>query len=743
MTKKIIISLATLMMLSACSAVSAHVEMNLPLGPVTMYVKYPSSQSYFNTQLKSISSGYDVQNGTYIDWCTAKNIFINPNYNYTNTHLYSIYNTSMPSYLWHSNWSKINYILNHKIQNADWKQIQYAIWYLLDYGNSGLNSDGWSMVQNASLYGESYSPTYFDIIGIIADAGQNIQRQLLELRIVDPNGDADGDGVKNINEDVDSNGNPNNDDTDSDGIPNYLDSDDDGDNILTIVEVTDGNQFGQDVDNDGTPNYLDTNSDGDRKRDVCEGTGDIDGDGIPNYLDSNDEDGPNGDLDGDGLQNYIEDNLGTNKTNPDSDGDSLNDYTETKGGSPFDSDNDTVIDANDPDDDGDGILTIVEVTDGNKFGQDVDNDGLPNYLDTDSDGDGLLDQDEGTGDHDGDGIPNYLDPDDRQAPSKVENLSAIDVKDGKIDLSWNPATDNVGVEHYEICRDGNLILNITGTVHQDTGLSNGHSYHYTVRAVDTAGNQGNFSDPAIGTPTKTTHYNPPQNNENNNNNNQAPIANASAGEPYTGVVNENITFNASYSSDPDHDVLSYYWDFGDGTISAGEIVTHVYTTAGEYNVTLRVTDNHGKTGSDVTVASVLEASKPLSQPDVTGPSEGYINIAYTFSIIVNDTTSNIKFIIDWDDGNNSESGNHAEGLLFMINHTWTKPGEYNITVTVSDDQTAATTRKIIEIYPPNASGKIPESSNFLLILLALLALMFLLFFLLLGKRRKDEEEEEK
>jgi chitodextrinase len=622
MAKKIvIISLTALVMLSASCTVSAYVEVNLPHDPITMYVQYPSSQSYFDTQLKNISSGYDVHNGTYIDWCGAKSIFINPNYDYTNTHLYSIYNTSMPSYLWHNNWSKINYILNHKVQNVDWKQIQYAIWYLLDYGDSGLNNDGWSMVQNASLYGDSYSPTYFDIIGIIADAGQNIQRQLLELRLVDPNGDADGDGVKNIDEDVDSNGDPNNDDTDSDGIPNYHDSDDDGDNILTIVEVTDGNQFGQDVDNDG----------------------------------------------------------------------------------------------------------------------------LPNYLDTDSDDDGLLDQDEGTGDHDGDGIPNYLDPDDRQAPSRVENLSAIDAKDGKIDLSWDPATDNVGVDHYEIYRDGTLILNLTGTSHQDIGLINGHSYNYTVRAVDAAGNQGNFSDPAIGTPTKTPsapHNNPPQNNDNNNND-KAPIANASAGEPYTGLVNENITFNASYSSDPDHDVLSYYWGFGDGTTSAGIIVTHIYPTAGEYNVTLIVTDSHGKTGLDTTIASVLEASKPLSQPDVTGPSEGYINVAYNFSIIVNDSDSIIKFIIDWDDGNINQSDNHAAGSLFMVNHAWTKPGEYNITVTASDSHTDATTKKTIEIYPPNTSGKIPESNNFLLILLALLALMFLLFFLLLGKRRKDEEDEEK
>jgi chitodextrinase len=704
-----------------------------------MNAQYPSSQSYFNTQLKNISFGYDVQNGTYIDWCAAKEIYINPNHNYTNTHLYSLYNTSMPSYLWHTNWSKINYLLNHKVQNVDWRQIQYAIWYLLDYGDAGLNGDGWSMVHNASLYGESYAPTYFDIIGVIADAGQHVQKQVLEVRLIDPDGDADGDGVKNIDEDVDADGNPNNDDTDSDGINNYLDTDDDGDEILTQIEVTDGTQFGQDVDNDGIPNYLDTNSDGDCKRDICEGRGDIDDDGVPNYLDANDNDGPSGDLDHDELQNSLEDTLGTNKTNPDSDGDSLGDYTETDGGSPIDTDNDGIIDANDPDDDDDEIPTLIEVTDGNQFGQDVDNDGTPNYHDTDSDDDGLLDQEEGTGDYDGDGIPNYLDPDDRQAPSKVENLSAMDAKDGKINLSWDPATDNVGVNHYEIYRDGNLIVNITGTSHQDTGLTNGHSYTYTVRAVDAAGNQGDFSDPAIGTPSKTptlpSHHTTSQTNEQNN---TAPVANASAGEPYIGIVNQTITFNASYSYDPDYDVISYYWSFGDGTTSTGKIATHVYTAPREYNVILTVTDSHGKSGSDLTLASVIEASKPLSQPDVNGPSEGYINIEYNFSIIVNDSNSDIKFIIDWDDGNIIESGNNTARSLFIINHAWTKPGEYNITVTAYDGQTDATTKKTIEIHPPLDSGaKIPESSNFLLILLALLALMLLLLFFLLAKRRKN------
>jgi aqualysin 1 len=60
------------------------------------------------------------------------------------------------------------------------------------------------------------------------------------------------------------------------------------------------------------------------------------------------------------------------------------------------------------------------------------------------------------------------------------------------------------------------------------------------------------------------------------------------------------TFDASASTD-DHGVISYNWSFGDGsTQSTGNSVTkvsHTYTTAGTYTVTLTVTDAAGQTGT--------------------------------------------------------------------------------------------------------------------------------------------------
>ena len=83
--------------------------------------------------------------------------------------------------------------------------------------------------------------------------------------------------------------------------------------------------------------------------------------------------------------------------------------------------------------------------------------------------------------------------------------------------------------------------------------------------------------------------------------NQSPTSNA--GGPYSGRRNIPVAFDGSRSSDPDGGVLFYAWDFGDGTQGTGINPTHSYATAGDYSVTLRVTDSAGST-SAATTASV-------------------------------------------------------------------------------------------------------------------------------------------
>jgi peroxiredoxin len=57
-----------------------------------------------------------------------------------------------------------------------------------------------------------------------------------------------------------------------------------------------------------------------------------------------------------------------------------------------------------------------------------------------------------------------------------------------------------------------------------------------------------------------------------------------------------VTFDASSSSDPDGNVESYQWTFGDGTSGSGVERTHQYPYIDSYSVTLLVKDNGGTTG---------------------------------------------------------------------------------------------------------------------------------------------------
>ena len=85
--------------------------------------------------------------------------------------------------------------------------------------------------------------------------------------------------------------------------------------------------------------------------------------------------------------------------------------------------------------------------------------------------------------------------------------------------------------------------------------------------------------------------------------NHPPTASAT-GSPLSGSVPLVVNLNGSGSSDPDHDTLSYVWNFGDGTTGNGAILSHTYSVVGTYTATLTVYDGRGGVGiSSVTVSA--------------------------------------------------------------------------------------------------------------------------------------------
>jgi hypothetical protein len=86
---------------------------------------------------------------------------------------------------------------------------------------------------------------------------------------------------------------------------------------------------------------------------------------------------------------------------------------------------------------------------------------------------------------------------------------------------------------------------------------------------------------------------------------KAPIPDA--GGPYSGRKNFPVLFNGSGSYDSDETVVSYEWDFGDGSPHEfRESVSHTYTSGGVFTVILNVTDDDGMWDLDITSATISD-----------------------------------------------------------------------------------------------------------------------------------------
>ena len=86
-------------------------------------------------------------------------------------------------------------------------------------------------------------------------------------------------------------------------------------------------------------------------------------------------------------------------------------------------------------------------------------------------------------------------PADVTAPTTPTSLAATAFSATQINLSWGASTDNVGVTGYQIercegagCSNFTALTTVAATTFSNTGLTNGTSYSYRVRATDAAAN---------------------------------------------------------------------------------------------------------------------------------------------------------------------------------------------------------------------------------------------------------------
>jgi PKD repeat protein len=185
--------------------------------------------------------------------------------------------------------------------------------------------------------------------------------------------------------------------------------------------------------------------------------------------------------------------------------------------------------------------------------------------------------------------------------------------------------------------------------------------------------------------------------------NNAPVADFTESAEIM-YVDDAINFNAASSHDPDGTIVSYHWDFGDGTTGTGVSVSHSYTESGTYVVTLTVTDDDGATDTVNAAKGVLIRTV---QPQNQGPSAYFSESAetvYTGENIFFDASDSsdpdgtiISYLWNFGDGNT------AVGV--ETTHAYGDDGTSTVTLTIIDNDGATdstTFTKIVLNRPPTA-----------------------------------------
>lgn len=139
---------------------------------------------------------------------------------------------------------------------------------------------------------------------------------------------------------------------------------------------------------------------------------------------------------------------------------------------------------------------------------------------------------------------------------------------------------------------------------------------------------------------------------------------------FTSAVTElSAEFDASGSTAPAGSIATYSWDFGDGETGTGANPSHVYAAAGDYTVTLTVTDNLGATG---TASETVTVSKAAPVAGFTSTVDGG-----TASFDAGTSTGALTAYA-WD------FGDGATGSGQTATHDYATSGTYTVTLTVTD-----------------------------------------------------------
>lgn len=158
-------------------------------------------------------------------------------------------------------------------------------------------------------------------------------------------------------------------------------------------------------------------------------------------------------------------------------------------------------------------------------------------------------------------------------------------------------------------------------------------------------------------------------------------------------------------------IISYLWDFGDGSTGTGSTVSHRYTTKGEeggrYVVELTVTYRDNKTseeGTETFTVDVVFANEKVNAYFTATPESGSAPLEVTFDASESSDPDGEIVEYEWDlDGD----GSYDDGSEVSVEYTYTQYGTYEAKLRVTDNngETSTMTLDIVvdEGLQPNGT----------------------------------------
>ena len=184
-----------------------------------------------------------------------------------------------------------------------------------------------------------------------------------------------------------------------------------------------------------------------------------------------------------------------------------------------------------------------------------------------------------------------------------------------------------------------------------------------------------------------------------------PVASISASGS-GGIVPYTVTLNGSSSTDPDGTIVSYDWDFGDGSTHAtvASPPAHTYTAIGNYNAKLTVTDNRGGTNTATKVIAVVRVPNvpPTAAIQIVSAT-GTVPRTFTLSGSGSTDPDGTVASYAWDFGD----GNTATGPTTSASYG--VGGTYTITLTVTDNE-GATNSTTVDVDVSGTPNNSPVAS---------------------------------